>query len=114
MNNKIYNMDCLLDIKDISDNYINLVIIDSPYDICTKGGKKGNTKIDSSIEFDVKKHRFLWIRQYYGNKEIYLDLSKIDKDMMEQLFIEEEKVNNNEYDMNQGWWCNMKKRIIKF
>ena len=33
--------------------------------------------------------------------------------MMEQLFIEEEKVNNNEYDMDQGWWCNMKKRIIK-
>ena len=106
-------MDCLLDIKDIPDNYINLVIIDPPYDICTKGGKKGNTKINSSIKFDVKKHRFLWIRQYYGNKEIYLDLSKIDKDMMEQLFIEEEKVNNNEYDMDQGWWCNMKKRIIK-
>ena len=69
--------------------------------------------LNSSIEFDVKKHRFLWIRQYYGNKEIYLDLSNIDKDMMEQLFIEEEKVNNNEYDMDQGWWCNMKKRIIK-
>ena len=59
--------------------------------------------LNSSIEFDVKKHRYLWIRQYYGNKEIYLDLSKIDKDMMEQLFIEEEKVNNNEYDMDQGW-----------
>ena len=55
-------MDCLLDIKDIPDNYINLVIIDPPYDICTKGGKKGNTKINSSIKFDVKKHRFLWIR----------------------------------------------------
>ena len=38
--------------------------------------------LNSSIEFDVKKHRFLWIRQYYGNKKIYLDLSKIDKDMM--------------------------------
>ena len=25
--------------------------------------------INSSIEFDVKKHRFLWIRQYYGNKK---------------------------------------------
>ena len=39
--------------------------------------------LNSSIEFDVKKHRYLWIRQYYGNKEIYLDLSMIDKDMME-------------------------------
>ena len=59
--------------------------------------------LNSSIEFDVKKHRFLWIRQYYGNKEIYLDLSKIDKDMMEQLFIEEEKVYDDDYDMDQGW-----------
>ena len=59
--------------------------------------------LNSSIEFDVKKHRFLWIRQYYGNKEIYLDLSKIDKDMMEQLFIEEEKVYNDDYDIDQVW-----------
>lgn len=59
--------------------------------------------LNSSIEFDVKKHCFLWIRQYYGNKKIYLDLSNIDKDMMEQLFIEEEKVYNDDYDMDQGW-----------
>ena len=59
--------------------------------------------LNSSIEFDVKKHRFLWIRQYYGNKKIYLDLSKKDKDMMEQLFIEEEKVYNDDYDMDKGW-----------
>ena len=50
MNNKIYNMDCLLGIKDIPDNYIDLVIIDPPYDICTKGGKKGNTKIARNIK----------------------------------------------------------------
>ena len=59
--------------------------------------------LNSSIEFDVKKHRFLWIRQYYENKEIYLDLSKKDKDMMEQLFIEEEKVYNDDYDIDQVW-----------
>ena len=59
--------------------------------------------LNSSIEFDVKKHRYLWIRQYYGNKEIYLNLSKIDKDMMEQLFVEEEKVYDDDYDMDQGW-----------
>ena len=59
--------------------------------------------LNSSIEFDVKKHRFLWIRQYYGNKKIYLDLSKKDKDMMEQLFIKEEKVYNDDYDIDQGW-----------
>lgn len=59
--------------------------------------------LNSSIEFDAKKHRFLCIRQYYGNKKIYLDLSKKDKDMMEQLFIEEEKVYNDDYDMDKGW-----------
>ena len=36
-------------------------------------------------------------------KKIYLDLSKKDKDMMEQLFIEEEKVYNDDYDMDKGW-----------
>ncbi len=59
--------------------------------------------LNSSIEFDVKKHCFLCIRQYYGNKKIYLDLSKKDKDIMEQLFIEEEKVYNDDYDMDKGW-----------
>ena len=70
--------------------------------------------LNSSIEFDVKKHRFLWIRQYYGNKKIYLDLSKKDKDMMEQLFIEEEKVYNDDYDIDQGWWCNMKNELLNY
>ena len=37
----------------------------------------------------------------------FFKFRKLDKS------IEEEKVNNNEYDMDQGWWCNMKKRIIK-
>ncbi len=50
MNNKIYNIDCLLGIKDIPDNYIDLIIIDPPYDICTKGDKKGNTKIARNIK----------------------------------------------------------------
>lgn len=48
--NKIYNEDCLLGIKKIPDNSIDLVIIDPPYDICTKGGKKGNTKIAHHIK----------------------------------------------------------------
>lgn len=50
MNNKIYNIDCLLGIKDIPDNYIDLIIIDPHYDICTKGDKKGNTKIARNIK----------------------------------------------------------------
>lgn len=50
MLNKIYNEDCLVGIKNIPDNFVDLVIIDPPYDICTKGGKKGNTRIANNIK----------------------------------------------------------------
>jgi site-specific DNA-methyltransferase (adenine-specific) len=50
MINKIYNEDCLVGLKSIPDNFIDLVIIDPPYDICTKGGKKGNTRIANNIK----------------------------------------------------------------
>ena len=50
MINKIYNEDCLLGIKKIPDNSVDLVIIDPPYSICTKGGKKGNTKVAKNIK----------------------------------------------------------------
>ena len=48
--NKIYNEDCLKGLKKIPDNSIDLVLIDPPYDICTAGGKKGNTRIAKSIK----------------------------------------------------------------
>ena len=50
MVNKIYNEDCLIGIKNIPDNSIDLIIIDPPYDICTKGGKKGNSKLGKEIK----------------------------------------------------------------
>lgn len=43
--NKIYNEDCLIGLKKIPDNSIDLVVIDPPYDISTKGGKKGTGKL---------------------------------------------------------------------
>ena len=36
--NKLYNEDCLVGLKKIPANSVDLVIIDPPYDICTKGG----------------------------------------------------------------------------
>lgn len=47
--NKIYNEDCLVGLKKIPDNSIDLVLIDPPYDICTTGGKKGNSKLARDI-----------------------------------------------------------------
>lgn len=43
--NKIYNEDCLVGLKKIPDNSIELVVIGLPYDICTKGGKKGSVRL---------------------------------------------------------------------
>ncbi|CDE96064.1 dNA methylase [Clostridium sp. CAG:914] len=43
--NKIYNEDCLVGLKKIPDNSIDLVVIGPPYDICTKGGKKGSVRL---------------------------------------------------------------------
>ena len=50
MINKIYNEDCLIGIKNIPDNSVDLVIIDPPYDICTKGGKKGKSRLGVHIK----------------------------------------------------------------
>ena len=36
------------------------------------------TILNSSKEFNFKDDSILKLKQYYGNKEIYLDLSKID------------------------------------
>ena len=47
--NKIYNEDCLVGLKKIPDNSIDLVLIDPPYDLCTTGGKKGTGKFAKSM-----------------------------------------------------------------
>ena len=41
--------------------------------------------LNSSKEFSFKSDSILKLKQYYGNKEIYLDLSKIDINMFEDL-----------------------------
>jgi len=48
--NKIYNEDCVTGIKKIPDKSIDLIIIDPPYDICTKGGKKGKSELGIQIK----------------------------------------------------------------
>lgn len=47
--NKIYNEDCLVGLKKILDNSVDLVLIDPPYEISTIGGKKGNSKLGKDI-----------------------------------------------------------------
>ena len=56
MLNNIYNEDCLLGIKKIPDNSIDLVIIDPPYQI-----NNHNTNYDSDLSREVSKY----------NKELY-------------------------------------------
>ena len=47
--------------------------------------------LNSSKEFSFKNDSILKLQQYYGNKEIYLDLSKIDINMFEELYYDPEK-----------------------
>ena len=47
--------------------------------------------LNSSKEFSSKNDTILKLKQYYGNKEIYLDLSKIDINMFEDLYYDSEK-----------------------
>lgn len=49
------------------------------------------TILNSSKEFSLKEDSILKLKQYYGNKEIYLDLSKIDINMFEDLYYDPEK-----------------------
>lgn len=52
--NKIYNEDCLVGLKKIPDNSVDLVLIDPPYDISISGGKKGTGKLAKNI-LDLEK-----------------------------------------------------------
>ncbi len=57
--------------------------------------------LNSSKEFRFKNDTVLNIKQYYGNKEINLDLSKIDFDMFIDLYYdpEKEKDSKEDYDL---------------
>ena len=62
------------------------------------------TILNSSKEFNFKDDSILKLKQYYGNKEIYVDLSKIDKidiNMFEDLYYDPEKELNDmeDYDL---------------
>ena len=56
------------------------------------------TILHSSKEFSFEDGTILKLRQYYGNKEVYLDLSKLDIDMFEQLDYYAEKELDSEED----------------
>ena len=65
--NKIYNEDCLVGLKKIPDNSIDLVLIDPPYDICTKCGKQGNSR----VAMDVKS-----LEKELGQDTMFLSLAR--------------------------------------
>ena len=56
------------------------------------------TILNSSKEFSFEDGTILKLRQYYGNKEVRLDLSKLDIDMFEQLYYYPEKELDSEED----------------
>ena len=56
------------------------------------------TILHSSKEFNFEDGTILKLRQYYGNKEVYLDLSKVDIDMFKELYYDPEKELDSEED----------------
>ena len=56
------------------------------------------TILHSSKEFNFEDGTILKLRQYYGNKEVYLDLSKLDIDMFEEIYYDPEKELDSEED----------------
>ena len=56
------------------------------------------TILHSSKEFSFEDGTILKLRQYYRNKEVYLDLSKLDIDMFEKLYYDSEKELDSEED----------------
>lgn len=55
--------------------------------------------LHSSKEFKFEKSTVLVIRQYYGNKEICLDLSKLDKEALANIIIDKDKIFDEEYEI---------------
>lgn len=53
----------------------------------------------SSKEFNFKKDTILVIRQYYGKKEICLDLSKLDKEALSNIIVDKDKIYDEEYEI---------------
>ena len=49
--------------------------------------------------FKFKKDTILVLRQYYGNKEICLDLSKLDKEALADIIIDKDKIYGEEYEI---------------
>ena len=55
--------------------------------------------LNSSKEYKFERSTVLVIRQYYGNKEICLDLSKIDKETLADIIIDKDKIYDEEYEI---------------
>jgi len=53
----------------------------------------------SSKEFKFKNNHVLILKEYYGHREVELDLSKIDEDMFKEIYCDPEKEKEEDYDL---------------
>lgn len=51
--NKIYNIDCIEGMKEIPDNYIDLIVTDPPYLISYKTNRRKESKINTRLNFNT-------------------------------------------------------------
>lgn len=55
--------------------------------------------LNSSKEFKFENSKVLVLRQYYGNLEVKLDLSKITEDMFRKIVYDPEKEKEDDYEL---------------
>ena len=75
-----YNMDCMKGMKDISDNFFDLAIVDPPYGGVTKGGYMSNA-ISGGKAKHPKYHLSLW-SQGKPPQEYFNELFRVSKNQI--------------------------------
>ena len=76
--NKIYNIDCLLGMRDIPDNFINSIITSPPYN---KKGLSGKKKVGNQIW-----NKFNIDYQYYGDDMNESDYTEWQKEIINECY----------------------------
>ena len=78
--NKIYNMDCLDFMKQVPDNYFDLVLTDPPYGIGIDGQKLSTN--NKNPKSNRKEHKFKGWDSKTPDKEIFDEIFRISKNQV--------------------------------
>jgi len=81
MSSIVYNMDCMIGMKQYPDNYFDLAIVDPVYGDVTKGGYMNNIDSISRKAKAIHYHMGLW-QQGKTTKEYFDELFRVSKNQV--------------------------------